>query len=132
MGHLKLVVMRKRSMRRCGSVFRDEGVCDAGGGMIGCVAHVRRRCVMLLACGAVLAALPQHVLAQQPAIPVVGFLTGLSAGERPQLVEAFRRGLSEVGYVAGQNVTVEYRYAENQPDRLRALISDLIARGAAV
>ena len=65
-------------------------------------------------------------------MPVVGFLNGLSAGERPQLVESFRRGLSEARYVAGQNVAVEYRYAENQPDRLQALAAGLIARRVAV
>src|SRR5262245_60605111 len=69
---------------------------------------------------------------QQRAWRVVGFLNGISAGERPHLVESFRRGLSEAGYVAGQNVAVEYRYAENQPDRLRALAADLIARRVAV
>ena len=74
---------------------------------------------------------PLVAYAQQP-MPVVGFLNGLSAGERPHLVESFRRGLSEVGYVAGQNVAVEYRHAENQPDRLRALAADLIARRVAV
>ena len=65
-------------------------------------------------------------------MPVVGFLNGISASERPHLVESFRRGLSEAGYVAGQNVALEYRYAENQPDRLRALATDLIARRVAV
>jgi len=86
----------------------------------------RRKFIALLGSSAV--AWPLSARAQQPAMPVVGFLNGLSAGERPHLVESFRRGLSEAGYVAGQNVAVEYRYAENQPDRLRALAADLIAR----
>jgi hypothetical protein len=61
------------------------------------------------------AAWPLAAQAQQMPMPLVGFLNGISAGERPHLVESFRRG--EVGYVAGQNVAVEYRHAENQPDR---------------
>ena len=95
---------------------------------------MRRRCfsALLAAVAASSALWPLGALAQKPATPVVGFLNGLSAGERPHLVESFRRGLSEAGYVAGQNVAVEYRYAENQPDRLRALVADLIERRVAV
>src|SRR5262245_62714403 len=90
----------------------------------------RREFITLLRGAAV--AWPFAARAQQPAVPVVGFLSGISAGERPHLVDSFRRGLSEVGYLAGQNVAVEYRYAENQPDRLRALAADLIARRVGV
>jgi putative tryptophan/tyrosine transport system substrate-binding protein len=82
--------------------------------------------------GGAAAVWPIAARAQQPAMPVVGFLSGISAGERPHLVDSFRRGLSEVGYLAGQNVAIEYRYAENQPDRLRALAADLIDRRVAV
>jgi putative ABC transport system substrate-binding protein len=92
---------------------------------------MQRREFMTLLGGASVA-WPIAARAQQSAMPVVGFLSGISANERPHLVESFRRGLSEVGYVAGQNVAVEYRYAENQPDRLRALAADLIARRVAV
>jgi putative ABC transport system substrate-binding protein len=92
--------------------------------------RVRRREFIAALGGA--AAWPLATRAQQRTMPLVGFLNGLSAGERPQLVESFRRGLGETGYVAGQNVAIEYRYAENQPDRLRALAADLIARRVAV
>jgi putative ABC transport system substrate-binding protein len=92
--------------------------------------RVRRRDSLMLLGGA--AAWPLAVRAQQSGLPVVGFLNGLSAGERPHLVERFRRGLGEAGYVVGQNVAIEYRYGDNQPERLRALAADLIARPVAV
>src|SRR5258708_21978597 len=100
-------------------------------GRVTVASHIERR-KFLATLGGVAVSWPLAARAQQPAMPVVGFLNGLSAGERPHLVESFRRGLSEAGYVAGQNVAVEYRYAENQPDRLRALTADLIARRVAV
>jgi ABC transporter substrate binding protein len=61
-----------------------------------------------------------------------GFLTSLGRNDRPNLAVAFRRGLGEAGYVESRNVAVEYRFAENQQDRLPALAADLIARKVAV
>jgi putative tryptophan/tyrosine transport system substrate-binding protein len=70
--------------------------------------------------------------AQQPAMPVIGFIRTTSADDSVKLVEAFRRGLGEAGYVEGRNVIIEYRYAQGQIDRLPALAGDLVARRVSV
>ena len=75
---------------------------------------------------------PLVARAQQPAIPVVGFLNTRAAGDDPHLLAAFRQGLKEVGYVEDQNVAIEYRFAESQDDRLPALTADLVRRHVAV
>jgi putative ABC transport system substrate-binding protein len=79
-----------------------------------------------------LAAWPLAARAQQAAVPVVGFLSGVGRNDRPNLVEAFRRGLAEASYVEGRNVAIEFRFAENQYDRLPALAADLVSRNVAV
>jgi putative ABC transport system substrate-binding protein len=70
--------------------------------------------------------------AQPAAMPVVGFLSSRSPADSANLVTAFRKGLSEAGYVEGQNLTVEYRWAEGQYDRLPALAADLIKMDVAL
>jgi putative tryptophan/tyrosine transport system substrate-binding protein len=75
---------------------------------------------------------PVAARAQQSAIPVIGFLTSLGRNDRPNLADAFRRGLSETGFVEGRDVAIEYRFAENQHDRLPAMAADLIGRKVAV
>jgi ABC-type uncharacterized transport system substrate-binding protein len=90
----------------------------------------RRDFITLL--GATAISWPFVARAQQPRMPVVGFLGTRASGDDPQLLTAFRRGLKEVGYVEGQNVAMEYRFAENQYDRLPTLAADLVRRGVAV
>jgi putative ABC transport system substrate-binding protein len=70
--------------------------------------------------------------AQQPAIPAIGFLSGRSFASDAELVAAFRRALRESGYVEGQNVTIEFRWADGRLDRLPALAAELIDRKVAV
>ena len=74
---------------------------------------------------------PFAAYAQQSKTPTIGFLSGRSLASDSHLVAAFRQGLKETGYVEGQNVTIEFRWAEGQFDRLRALAADLVSRQVA-
>jgi putative tryptophan/tyrosine transport system substrate-binding protein len=87
---------------------------------------VRRRELIILLTGAMTAALAAR--AQQKAMPIIGYLDSTSPGFRVPFLAAFRQGLSETGFVEGQNVAIEYRWAEDRYDRLPALAADLVGR----
>src|SRR5690349_18268715 len=92
---------------------------------------MRRREFITLIAGAS-AGWPLRLRAQQPATPVIGFLNPASLQSWENYVAGFRAGLKEVGYVDGQNITIEFRWAEGHYDRLPVMAADLVRRNVAV
>jgi putative ABC transport system substrate-binding protein len=90
----------------------------------------RRAFLSLLGCTAV--AWPSAVWAQEPAMRIIGYLSPRSAEVETEFLTAFRRGLSETGYVEGKNLTIEYRWADGRYDQLPALAAELVRRQASV
>src|SRR5215468_9367962 len=89
----------------------------------------RRKFLATLGCAA---AWPLAARAQQPAMPIIGFLRDTSLADAKHLVASFRQGLKEGGFIEGQNVALEYRSAEDQPHRLPALVADLVRQQVAL
>jgi len=78
------------------------------------------------------AAWPLVVRAQQPSMPVIGYLSGWSSGDAPEYLTYFRSGLAETGYTEGRNVAFEFRFAEGHFERIPELVADLVRRQVSV
>jgi hypothetical protein len=110
-------------VRKCDILFIPDVVLGTGEAM------KRREFIATLGSAV---AWPLLVRAQQSAMPVIGFLRSTTAADSTKFVTSFRQGLKETGFVDGENVAIEYRYADNQLDRLPVLAADLVRLPVAV
>jgi putative ABC transport system substrate-binding protein len=89
-----------------------------------------KRREFMIVLGGVAGAWPFTMSAQQSRLPIIGYMSSRSLRDSTSLVAAFRKGLGEAGFVEGQNVTIEYRWAEGQYDRLPAMATELVQLGS--
>ena len=87
-----------------------------------------RRREFLCLLGGTAGAWPLATRAQQPAVPVIGYLSGWSPGDAPEYLNYFRQGLAEMGYTEGRNLAIEYRYAAGRFEEVAKLVEDLVHR----
>jgi putative ABC transport system substrate-binding protein len=111
--------------------YQSTGLSPYNAGPLSLGADMRRRKFIMLLGGAAVT-LPLAARAQQPAMPVVGFMNINTSADASDLVAAFRQGLKETGFVEGQNVAVEYRWAQGQYDRFPELAAEFVRRQVAV
>ncbi len=94
--------------------------------------YIARRKFLATLLGGAAIAWPLAALAQSPTMPVIGVLSTRAAGADPRVVTAFHGGLKEAGFIEGQNLRIEYRFAADQYDRLPMLAADLVRQGVAL
>src|SRR5262249_8504048 len=122
---------RRRFLLRCAPLTHPN-TCYTSSVILGLGVSPMRRREFIALLGSGVAGWPLAARAQQPAMPVVGFLNSASAGPYRQLVDASRRGFNEPGLVEGRNVMIDYRWAEGQYDRLPGFAADFVRRNVAL